>query len=294
MLLTKPETRVWTPEDDMPTIGKYENGDPVTIDLSRFYHMLIAGEQGAGKSSWINATLAAFLNLPVEFWGIDCKGGVELSPWAKRFAPNRLAVNATDATKILTDLNNMIDIRLEFMEQKGIRKWDTRYGPLIACLMDEGAEVFDIDIQQRPGETITAAETRSKGELKSREQAAMSTARRGRAAGVTLMIATQHPTHDVIPMQIKMNCPLKVCCYVESKTAINVILGEGASQMLTYEDFLDENQDIIEGFAYIKGFRGRAGLFKAARAYWYTDERIEQFMANFNYERWADHYGITS
>lgn len=285
----------------LPTVAKYENKQHLTIPETNFLHMLIGGENGSGKSGWINSIIANLLHRNFVMWGIDCKGGIELTPWYKRF--ERIAENATDATPMLQDLYDVVEQRMHFIKSQKAEKWDDAWGPRYLLFIDEVVECLSeraipkmIDEELKSGETINRKETqteakrRGKEELETRLEMLKSLASRARATGVTLILATQHPTADVLPSAIKANLVLRVCCKVTSSDALRVILGSGTTSGLKPEMISATKP----GTALVKGFPECGWDTRLARAFYYPKDNIYSAMEEFDYERWSTHWGITS
>ncbi len=295
-MLRKPVQEVAT----MPAVAEYQSGQKVTIPEQQFLHMLIGGENGSGKSGWINSIIANLLHRNFIMWGIDCKGGIELTPWLKRFG--RIAENPTDATPMLRDLYDLVEERMQIVKNNRAEKWKDEWGPRYILFIDEVVECLSeraipqiADFEDKKGdvvtrmETATEAKSRGKNELQLRMEMLKSLASRSRAAGVTLVLATQHPTADVLPSAIKANLVLRVCCKVTSSDALRVILGNGTTEGISPEKIPNNSP----GSALIKGFPESGWNIRLARAFYYTKEEIGRAMQSFDYERWAAHWNVT-
>lgn len=168
---------------DAVEIGVREDGSKKRINLFRkgygALHMLVGGMTGSGKSGLLNL-LWGWLSLCTDVvqWGVDLKGGVELGPWRKCFD---WVVDSRDgAIRMFETLNVEMDRRLRVMSERGIRVWEpTPEDPVIVVSVDECASVL--------------GDANGK-ELKLFEEVA----RKGRAAGVILILATQYPTLEAV------------------------------------------------------------------------------------------------
>ncbi len=104
-------------------------------------------------------------------FGIDLKGGTELRPWAPVL--DWMVSTTQDAARMLAALRRIVDARGQAARS---RVWQaSAESPVIVVLVDEAAEL--------PGEAVSDLE---------------SVARRGRALGVLLVLATQYPTVDAV------------------------------------------------------------------------------------------------
>lgn len=260
-------------------IGKYSNGDPCTIDIAKWPHTLIGGTTGGGKSGTLNAILTQMLYEPIEFYGFDAKKGVELSRYRSRFA--ELSVTPKEATESLLSLLPIGQERLEFVLSKGVRDWNLRWGPRIVAAIDELSEFMSLDLTVYPGEEdlsdkdISALRSQ---ELKQRQRALDTIARLYRAAGITLLMATQHPHSDLISTQVKNNLGVRICTRVQSTSQYNVIMGDGMADGVSHLT-IPKN---LDGAFLVSGTHGSMKHARLARGYWYDDNALDDHIAAWN------------
>jgi S-DNA-T family DNA segregation ATPase FtsK/SpoIIIE len=220
--------------------GKEITGRPITGDLGRLLHVLIAGTTGSGKSVCINALLASLLLRAkpneVKLLLIDPKV-VELSMYEG--IPHLLAPVVTDPKKAAGCLRwavKQMEERYELFAAAGVRdisrynamvaEWDRptvpgpQLLPYIVIIIDELGDlmmVAPVDV----------------------EDAIWRLAQMARAAGIHLVVATQRPSVDVVTGTIKANIPtrvaFKVASQVDSRTIID---GPGAEKLLGHGDML--------------------------------------------------------
>lgn len=277
----------------MPAIASYltkfndVTSEEVYINESRFPHMLIGGVTGSGKSSWINSIIANLLHEPFIMWGVDCKEGIELTPWKKRLS--RLANTPEDATPLINDLYWIVKERSAFLRGIGGKSWSLEWGPRYILFIDEIVEFLSERVERNKDETMTEAAKRARDEKNSRLNDLVSLASISRAAGVTLVLATQNPTVDILPTSVKSNLDLRVCCRVKSAQSYGVILGHGSKDALTETMSTKDIPFDMPGAAYIDWGEDR---LRKARAFHYPEKEIERAMTTFNYDRWAQHFGI--
>jgi S-DNA-T family DNA segregation ATPase FtsK/SpoIIIE len=164
-------------------IGPREDGSKKRIRLFKkdfgCLHMMIGGTTGSGKSGLLNLLWAVFsLCHDVVQWGVDLKGGVELGPWRKCF--DWVVDTRAGAIRMFEALNAEMDRRYRQMGEQGIRVWQpSPENPVIVASVDECASVL--------------GDANGK-ELKLFEEVA----RKGRACGVILILATQYPTLEAL------------------------------------------------------------------------------------------------
>ncbi|SNQ47029.1 conserved membrane hypothetical protein [Frankia canadensis] len=211
---TDPLARVaqWPGHGDItPTItepvplGVAEDGTVVAVSLLR-RHALIGGVVGSGKSGLVNAILASLVPAAdVDVWGIDLKGGMELGPWKK--ALGKLATTPEEAVLLLADARDELTARARELAARGERTWHpTRTRQALVILIDEFAEL--------PGEALDIVD---------------SIARLGRAVAVTLVIATQRPTQEVMGNgATRSQMDVRVALRVRERADTDLILGAGA------------------------------------------------------------------
>ncbi|HOU11937.1 MAG TPA: FtsK/SpoIIIE domain-containing protein [Anaerolineae bacterium] len=186
-------------------LGRAQHG-PYWADLADAPHALFAGATGSGKSTLIHTCLHFILER-AEVWGIDLKL-VELSRYKGRMA--RLATDPEEVEPLLAALFQETRRRLTAMRERGANAWT---GQRLVLVVDELAEV-------------TLA---SKGDT----QMLLRLAQLGRAAGVHLLLATQRPSVQIIPGDLKANVPLRVALALPTGVDSRVVLDREGAETLT-------------------------------------------------------------
>lgn len=184
-------------------------------DFDKRKHLIIAGATGFGKSVIMKAIITALiLSKPddVTFSLIDLKGG----PAFARFKNSKQVVNFgidnNDALKILKDVQN---------------KMKSDYKKIV----DEGYEdVSEAGISKR--HFIVIDEAADLAEDKDSMEILTDIVRKGRGAGYYVIYATQYPSAQAIPMQIKRNIPARLCFVLDSATASMVALDKAGAENL--------------------------------------------------------------
>ena len=234
-------------------LGKDIAGQPVSADLARMPHVLVAGTTGSGKSVAINAMILSLLykSTPqdVRLIMIDPKM-LELSIYEG--IPHLLAPVVTDMKQTANALNWCVaemERRYKLMSTLGVRNLSgfnqkireaDKAGkkishpfslspetpeplsplPLIVVVIDELA-----DLMMVAGKKI--------------EELIARLAQKARAAGIHLILATQRPSVDVITGLIKANIPTRIAFQVSSKIDSRTILDQmGAETLLGQGDML--------------------------------------------------------
>ncbi|MBU9673030.1 DUF87 domain-containing protein [Planococcus sp. CP5-4] len=211
-------------------------GNPVTLDLRKMPHGLIAGATGSGKSVCINSLLVSLLyqSSPrdLKMLLIDPKM-VELAPY--NHIPHLVSPVITDvkaATASLKWAVEEMERRYQLFAHTGVRDLD-RYNkmvndkgqpaqhlPYILIVIDELADLM----MMSPSDV---------------EDSICRIAQKARACGIHLVIATQRPSVDVITGLIKSNIPTRIAFSVSSQVDSRTILDtQGAERLLGRGDML--------------------------------------------------------
>jgi S-DNA-T family DNA segregation ATPase FtsK/SpoIIIE len=196
-------------------VGIGEDGQPVTIDLVG-KNLLIGGEPGAGKSvaqSLVTATAA--LDPDVVLYGIDGKGLVELGPW--RDSMDTLVgsgpTGIKDATDLLNDLRSTMDLRYSLLYDEQRRKVEPGDGLDLHMLVIDELALF------------TSGGT--KAQKDQFVEALRDVISRGRAAGVIVVAATQRPSADVVPTQVRDLIGYRWAMRCSTPQSSDMVLGQG-------------------------------------------------------------------
>jgi len=216
-------------------LGKDIFGSPVSADLSKMPHLLIAGATGAGKSVGLNAMILSLLYTAtpaeVKLVMIDPK---MLEFTLYEGIPHLITpviVKPKAASAALKKMVAEMQRRYELLSEKGVRNI-TAYNklaeksdemnplPYIVVCIDELADLM-----------IVAA--------RDIEDSIARLAQMARAAGIHLILATQRPSVDVLTGLIKANFPARIAYCVASKTDSRTILdANGAEKLLGKGDML--------------------------------------------------------
>lgn len=225
-------------------LGRTITGEPVSINVAKAPHLLIAGSTGSGKSVGINSLIATILYTKsprdVRLIMIDPKV-VELKIY--NGIPHLLTPVITEAPrvkKVLAWLTEEMDRRYEMISRYNVRnieafndklkkeKIPAEKLPYIVLIMDEYA-----DLMSTIGKDI---------EFYIGRLAAMA-----RAVGIHLVLATQRPSAEVVTGTIKNNIPTRIAFAVSSSVNSKIILDEmGAESLLGKGDMLYKTPTSLE------------------------------------------------
>lgn len=193
-------------------VGRAQDGSAWDIRvLGR--HILIAGATGAGKGSvmWgIIGGLAPLVDVGVvQLWGVDLKGGVELSHGKNLFC--HVAVTQEDALAVLQQVDRELHDRLDLMAESGARMHaPTVDHPMHVVILDEILDLLsfaEAEIRRPANKLLNRMLTK------------------GRAAGVVVVACTQVVTKDALVQRdlFSTRIALRLQTAVESQ----MVLGDG-------------------------------------------------------------------
>ncbi|EDY85423.1 cell divisionftsk/spoiiie [gamma proteobacterium HTCC5015] len=240
-------------------LGKDISGVPVSADLGKMPHLLVAGTTGSGKSVAINAMLLSLLYKAtaeeVRLILIDPKM-LELNVYEG--IPHLLCPVVTDmkdATNALRWSVGEMERRYKLMSQLGVRnlagynrkvREAINKGEPISDPMYKREEAFDPDappptLEPMSHIVIIIDEFADMMMVvgKKAEELIARLAQKARAAGIHMILATQRPSVDVITGLIKANVPTRIAFQVSSRVDSRTILDQmGAEQLLGHGDML--------------------------------------------------------
>jgi len=243
-------------------LGKDIAGHPVSVDLAKMPHLLVAGTTGSGKSVAINAMILSMLfkatKEQVRFIFIDPKM-LELSVYEA--IPHLLTPVVTDmkdASNALRWCVGEMERRYRLMSALGVRNLAglnkkiqeaNDAGEPIRDPLSRAPELFDEELppfepkvlEEMPHIVIIIDELADMMMVvgKKVEELIARLAQKARAAGIHLIVATQRPSVDVITGLIKANIPSRLAFQVASRIDSRTILDEmGAETLLGHGDGL--------------------------------------------------------
>ncbi len=213
-------------------LGKDIYGRPITSELTRMPHLLVAGTTGSGKSVSINSMIMSILfkasPKEVKMLMIDPKL-LELSAYdGIPHLVTPVVTNPKEATLALKKMVLEMERRYRLIAEQGARNIanfnsqvpEEERLPYIVVVIDELADLM-----------FTAS--------KEVEDSIVRLAQMARASGIHLILATQRPSVDVITGIIKANFPTRIAFQVTSKVDSRTILdAQGAEQLIGKGDML--------------------------------------------------------
>jgi DNA segregation ATPase FtsK/SpoIIIE, S-DNA-T family len=245
-------------------LGKDIAGAPVSVDLARMPHLMVAGTTGSGKSVAINSMILSMLYKAtrdqVRFIFIDPKM-LELSVYEG--IPHLLTPVVTDmkdAANALRWCVGEMERRYRLMTALGVRNLaglnrkveesraagkplkDPLWAPPAVTADERGSAATEApDLEPLHNIVIVIDELADMMMVvgKKVEELIARLAQKARAAGVHLIVATQRPSVDVITGLIKANIPSRIAFQVASRVDSRTILDQmGAETLLGHGDML--------------------------------------------------------
>jgi S-DNA-T family DNA segregation ATPase FtsK/SpoIIIE len=187
----------------------------ITLDIAECPHLLIAGTTGSGKSVMLHSIICSLLLRnglnDCEMMLIDPKQ-VELAPIYDGNPLLRCPVltSTGEAIRELYGVQEEMNRRYSDMKNRKIRKWD---GKRIYVIIDEFAQLV-----YKGGKSV--------------QDLVANIAFLGRAAGIHLIIAVQHPTADIVSRNITAQITARICLLVDKWSESQLVLGMSGAEKL--------------------------------------------------------------
>ncbi|MBI1838768.1 MAG: hypothetical protein HYR95_00475, partial [Candidatus Colwellbacteria bacterium] len=205
-------------------LGRDVSGEPISANLAKMPHLLIAGATGSGKSVAIHSLIISMIykNSPdtLRFILIDPKR-VELSVYEG--LPHLISSVITEGKKAVAALRfgiEEMDRRYEVLLKAGSRDIasynEKRTGepmPYLVIIIDELADLMATFGREVEGSIVRLAQM-------------------ARATGIHLIVSTQRPSVEVITGLIKANITSRVALQVASQVDSRTILDSAGAEKL--------------------------------------------------------------
>lgn len=231
----------FSPSDYAPVaMGSDHHGEPFTIDLNKIPNLLVGGTTGSGKSVLLHSMILSLQKSDACLYLIDPKS-VEFSMYEDLDCVRSLVSSPDEAYGVIEEVRSIMENRFIFLKKAKARstpEYNRKVPPKdrmrpIVVIVDEWADLILQDKEiQKPLCLL---------------------AQKGRAAGISIILATQRPSCRVISGLIKANFPGRVALKVASAIDSRVILDSKGAEKIT---------DVGTGL-YVDGSTSKPILFRA-------------------------------
>lgn len=221
-------------------LGSDHHGEPFTVDLNKIPNILVGGTTGSGKSVLLHSIILSLQKSDACLYLIDPKS-VEFSMYDGLDCVKSLVSSSEEAYDVIEEVRSVMENRFLFLKKSKSRSasdynkkasYEDRMRPIVV-VVDEWADLILQDKEiQKPLCLL---------------------AQKGRAAGISIILATQRPSCRVISGLIKANFPGRIALKVASAIDSRVILDSKGAEKIT---------DIGTGL-YIDGSTSKPILFRA-------------------------------
>ncbi|WP_240375415.1 FtsK/SpoIIIE domain-containing protein [Bacillus piscicola] len=195
-------------------------------DFEQFPHMIVAGATDKGKSVFLKNVITTLIDRKpddVSFSLIDLKGGLAFARYRDCAQVRCVAKSPIEAVEALRNLQQSMNDKLDYLLEKGYEDMkEAKEDARNFIVIDEAADLSSF------GET----DKEMKKALVEAESIIKDIGRRGRAAGYRLIYATQYPTNETLPSQVRQNVSARVCFKLETARASMAVLDETGAEEL--------------------------------------------------------------
>lgn len=196
-------------------------------DFDKVPHATVAGMTRQGKTVLLKLILAHLINNNpdnTEFHLIDLKGGLEFNRYRNLQQVKSISSDVHETEKVLRKLSNEIKQDMAMFKESGFTNiLNTNINTRKFIIVDEAAELT-------PSKHHTKTE---RNKYQYCQHVLSEIARISGALGCRLIFATQYPTADTLPRQIKQNSDAKISFRLPTEVASRVAIDEKGAEKLT-------------------------------------------------------------
>lgn len=205
----------WKPSKDWTLPIGYTLDGLLVHDFDKIPHMTIAGATRQGKSVMLKLILAHLINShpeSPEFYLLDLKGGIEFGKYSRLKQVKTVVDSAEGAESALQSLLKRLKSDMSRYVKNGYTNvFEANEQRRIFIITDEAAELADSRICR---------------------DALSEICRLGGALGYRNIFATQYPTGDTLPRQVKQNSDARISFRLPTEIASRVAIDEGGAEKL--------------------------------------------------------------
>jgi S-DNA-T family DNA segregation ATPase FtsK/SpoIIIE len=193
-------------------LGIDEDGHPVALPMM-YRNFLAGGEPGSGKSGVLNNIVAhGALATDCRLWLMDGKR-VELGQW-RPCSEVFVGPSLDEAVERLGELQAEMDRRYDLLDEKKRRK----------ITPGDDLDAIMLVVDELAYYSATAGDKRTRETFSTLLRDVVA---RGRAAGVIAVVATQRPSHDIIPTSLRDLFGYRLAFRCTTDTSSDIVLGHG-------------------------------------------------------------------
>ncbi len=225
---------------DIKSIGKSKftvgttRSNAIGTDLDSCPHLLIAGQTGKGKSTFLRQFITTlYLNdQKTEFTLIDLKGGLEFQLF-ERLPGIAVPENIKAAIYEIQKLSETIDNRMKLLKANHCKDISAFFRMPKEERVDAGGISKNtllnrhIVVVDEAAEMFLAGNHASAQEIQTAKRVLSKIARQGRSLGVHLVVATQRPDSKALDPQVKANLSGVICFQMANDASSITVLGNG-------------------------------------------------------------------
>ena len=231
----------FSPESFAPiALGVDSHGDNYSVDLNKIPNLLVGGTTGSGKSVLLHSFILSLISKDACLYLIDPKT-VEFSIYSGLDSVKSIVSSVEDASLLIEEVRDLMEVRFSHLSKskaRSVSEFNKRVRPEkrmrpVVIVVDEWADLVLQDSNIQKSLCLVA--------------------QKGRAAGISIILATQRPSCKVISGLIKANFPGRIALKVASAVDSRVILDSKGAEKIT---------DIGTGL-YLDGATSKPILFRA-------------------------------
>lgn len=217
----------WLSTDGWNVPVGYDQERLITHDFDKIPHMTVAGMTRNGKSVLLKLIMAHLINNhpgEVEFYILDLKERLEFGPYETLQQVKVVAGNVYESKTALSDVSNQMKKDMYYFRENGYNNvLNANVSKRKFIIVDEGAELVPPSYLEKGDQEPYQYCQRVLSEI----------ARIGGGLGYRLIFATQYPTADTLPREIKQNSDAKISFRLPTEVASRVAIDEKGAEQLT-------------------------------------------------------------